>query len=151
MRYLSVPRYRVRPSVGRFLFDRFLIITGLCILLYLGIYVNFYLLGRSIPAAWNWTIIIFMMLLIVMEMILCHVKYGTYVYEFYDEKLVMNCSKTKELSYSAILRVKYSSGTFDRWFKTGDIVITTNDGRTFKLRHLTNPNQAYLLIQRHAK
>jgi len=73
------------------------------------------------------------------------------MYEFYDEKLVMHYSAVTELSYSSIAHVYYKMNIFDRWFKTGSIIIITEGGKIFKLKHLENPNQAYLLVQKHAK
>jgi len=73
------------------------------------------------------------------------------MYEFYDEKLIMHYSTVKELSYSSITHVYYRINMFDRWFKTGSIIIINDGGKTFKLKHLENPNQAYLLVQRHVK
>jgi hypothetical protein len=151
VKYLDIPRYRVRPSPGRFLFDKLLVLFGLGILLYLGIYVNYYLLSSSIPKFLNWLFITGIILLVALELILCYLKYGNYVYEFYDEKLRLNYSRVRELSYSTIASILYSVNAFDKLFKTGTITLVLRDGRKLRMKYLNNPNQAYLLIQRHIK
>jgi hypothetical protein len=151
VKYLSIPRYRVRPSPERFLFNKLLVLLGLGVLLYLGVFVNYYLLSSSIPKYWNWLFIIGIMLLVLLELILCRIKYGNYIYEFYDEKITLNYSKVHEIAYSSIAKLGYTVDLFDKWFKTGTIVVTLSDGRIFKLKYLNNPNQAYLLVQRHLK
>ncbi|MGV8171821.1 MAG: PH domain-containing protein [Candidatus Woesearchaeota archaeon] len=151
LKYFDVPKFRIRPSPGRFLFDKLLVLFGLGILLYLGIYVNYFLLSSTIPKVLNILFIIGIFLLIVLELILCYVKYGNFVYEFYDEKLKLNYSDVHELSYSDMSSISYRVNLFDKMFRTGTITILSRDGKKFKLKYLNNPNQAYLLIQRHVK
>jgi len=151
VKYLDVPKYRVRPRPERFLVDKVLILIGLGILLYLGIYVNYYLLATDIPMYWNWLFIIGIILLIVMELIVCYVKYGNYVYEFHEHKIVINDGNVRDVNYSDIHSTAYGVNILDRLLKTGSIVLTLKDGKKVKMRYLDNPNQAYMYIQKSMK
>ena len=131
--------------------DKLLILLGLGILLYLGIYVNYYLSDLSIPLFVNWMFIIGIVLLIVLELILCYLKYGNYLYEFREHNLVIIDNQTREISYSNIRGVHYYTNFLDTWFKTGSIVLNMKDGKNIKLKYLDNPNQAYFLVQKSIK
>jgi hypothetical protein len=149
--YLDVPKYRIRPRPERFLVDKVLILIGLGILLYLGIYVNYYLLDTVIPVYLNWLFIIGVVLLIILELIVCYVRYGNYVYEFYEHNIVINERVAHNVNYSDIDSVNYSTNFLDHWIKTGSIVLTLKNGKKVKMRYLDNPNQAYILIQSNMK
>jgi len=151
LKYIDVPKFRIRPSPRRFLFDKLLVLLCLGILLYIGIFVNYYLLNSSIPMIFNMLFMLCIMLLILLELILCYVKYGNYVYDFYDERVRIGLSDVNEVSYNNISSISYVENFFDRWFRTGTIVMVLKDGKKLKLKYLNNPNQAYLLIQRHVK
>jgi hypothetical protein len=148
VKFIDIPKYRIRPVPGRFLVNRLLVLIGLGILLYLGIFVNYYLLSTSIPEFWNWFIIIGIILLIILELIVCYVRYGNYVYEFYEERVVINDSKTRSITYNDIKQLSYTITFLDKWFKTGSLVLELKDGKKIKLQYLENPNQAYVLMQK---
>jgi membrane protein YdbS with pleckstrin-like domain len=124
------------------------VLFGLGILLYLGIFVNYYLLSTSIPIVLNWLFVIGIILLIVLELILCYVKYGNYVYEFHEQRIVVNDGQDRSIPYTEIKHLSYSTNFLDGWFKTGSIVLELRDGQKVKLKYLNNPNQAYVLIQK---
>ena len=151
MKYFDIPKYKVRPRPGRFLFDRVLILLGLGVVLYLGIYVNYYLLSTDIPVVLNWMFIIGIILLIVLELILCTIRYGNYSYEFFEQKVVITDGDTRKVSYADIKHVYYAYNFVDKWFNTGSIVLELKSGKKVKLKYLTSPNQAYLLMQNYVK
>ena len=151
LKYFDVPKYRIRPKPERFLIDKLLILLGLGVLFYLGIYVNYYLLDSTIPIYLNILFIFGIILLIVMELILCYIKYGNYAYEFYEQRLVINDSKVVEIPYSEVKHVHYTSNFLDKQFNTGSIVLEMKSNRNIKLKYLDNPNQAYTLMQKYIK
>jgi hypothetical protein len=116
--------------------------------LYFAIFVNYYLLESTIPSIINWFIIIGIVILGILELILCYVKYGNYVYEFYDSRISVLADKKFNISYASISKSSYSHNILDKWFKTGSILLELNDGKKVKLKYLTNSNQAYFLIQK---
>lgn len=151
MKYFDVPKYRIRPKPERFLMDKLLILLSLGILFYLGIYVNYYLLDSTIPLYLNILFIVGIVLLVIMELLLCYVKYGNYAYEFYEQKLVVNDDKTHEILYSEIQHIHYSTNFLDRQFNTGSIVLELKSKKNVKLKYLDSPNQAYTLMQKYVR
>lgn len=149
MRYVDAPKYRVRPVPGRFLFNKAVLLILLGSLLYLGIYVNYYLLNRLIPSVLNWIFFIGILLSFIMELAVCYVRYGNYIYEFYNDRIIINEGKKHTVSYSNIIKAVYASNFFDKWFNTGSIILELSDGKKLMLKYLNNPNQAYFLIQKH--
>jgi membrane protein YdbS with pleckstrin-like domain len=151
VKYFDVPKYRIRPRPERFLMDKLLVLLGLGVLFYLSIYVNYYLLNSTIPTYLNVLFIISIILLVIMELILCYVKYGNYAYEFYEQRLVVSDGKTHEIPYSGIKQIHYSTNFLDKQFNTGSIVLEMKSKRNIKLKYLDSPNQAYTLMQRYIK
>ena len=151
MKYFDVPKYKVRPRPGRFLFNRLMLSIGLGIALYLIVFVNYFLLDKWIPSAFNWLLIIGILLFISLELIWCYVKYGNYSYEFFEQKVIINSSITRSVSYDDISHIHYSSDFIDKWFKTGSLVLQLRNGSNVKLKYLESPNQAYILMQKYVK
>jgi len=148
VKYLDVPKYKVRPKPNRFLVDRLLILIGFGILLYIGIYVNYYLLNASLPVFVNWLFIIGILILIALELLSCYIKYGNYVYDFHEQRLFVNFGKIREISYVDIKDISYSSNFIDKWMKTGSVVLNLKNGKSVKLKYLDNPNQIYFWMQK---
>ena len=151
MKYLDIPKYSIRPRAERFLIDKILILFGLGILLYIGIYVNYYLLGRDIPVSLNIIFITSIVLLCIIELILCYLKYSNYNYTFYDTKVIINKNKKTEINYSEIKQISYATNFIDKRIKTGSIILELKNDTKVTLKYLDNPNQAYFLIQKSLK
>ncbi|GEM_PF-1982547 len=151
MKYLEIPKYRIRPRPERFLIDKLLILIGLGILLYIAIFVNYFLLDSKIPTYLNLLFIVGIIFLIIMELILCYVKYGNYAYEFYQNKIIVTDGKTHEILYSDVKNMHYASNFLDKEFSTGSIVLELKDKKVIKLKYLDSPNQAYFLMQKNIK
>lgn len=151
MKYIDIPKYRIRPKPERFLIDKILVLLVLGFLLYLFIYVNYFLLDKSIPNYWNWLIIVGLILLGVLHLLVCYIKYSNYLYSFYDQRVVILTNKTNEISYSDIKSTSYITNFIDKRLKTGSILLELKNGKKVKLKYLDNPNQAYLLMQKNFK
>jgi len=132
----------------RFLLDKILVLLGLGILLYIGIYVNYYLLNSLVPSYVNWLVIVGVLIVCALESILSYVRYGNYSYEFHEHTLVIDAGKTKSIDYSDIHNIHYSMNLLDKLLKTGSIVLELKDRRNIRLKYLKNPNQAYFLLQK---
>lgn len=150
MKYIDIPKYRIRPKPERFLVDKIIILLGLGLLLYLGIYINYYLLVQTIPEYFNWIFIIGIILLCIIELIVCYIRYSKYIYTFYDKRIVISNYKNTEIYYSEIKTVNYTRNIIDKWIKTGSIIIELKNEKKIKLKYLDNPNQAYMLIQKNS-
>ncbi len=148
---LNIPKYKVRPSPERFLANKLLILIVLGVLLYVGVYVNYYLLSESIPGFLNLIFVVGIIILLVIDSLLCYMQYGRYEYVLYDDRLELNYGKIKKIQYSSISRISYSQGFLDRMLKTGSIVIRLNDSRKIQMRYLHNSNQTYFWLQKHLR
>ncbi|HYD02838.1 MAG TPA: PH domain-containing protein [Alphaproteobacteria bacterium] len=146
-----VPKYRVRPHPERLLLDRVIALAVLGILLYIGIYINYYIVSATIPPLLNWLIITGIILLLTLEAILRYVQYNNYSYDFYEHKLVVNNGKMREIKYSDITDISYNHSSLDRLMHTGSIVITLKNSHKVNISHLKNSNQAFLYLQKHIK
>jgi len=85
MKYLpDIPKYKTHPVPERFLFMKIVVLLVLGILLYIGISVNYYLLHADMPLWLNIVYLVGIILLILMEILLCYMKYNKIVYTFYE-------------------------------------------------------------------
>jgi hypothetical protein len=148
LKFLDIPKFKVRPNPNRFLIDKVLMLVGLGILLYIMIYVDYYLLDKDVPLAVNLLVIIGVVLLCVLELIVSYVRYGNYSYEFHEKRIVINGYQSRSIDYSDIHNVSYSTNFLDTWLKTGSIVLELKDGKHVKLKYLNNSNQAFFLLQK---
>jgi hypothetical protein len=148
---LDVPEMKVCPNAKRYLLPKILLLALLGILLYAGVYANYYLLQQSVPALWNGIIIAGIIMLIILEMILGHVRINQYIYVFYAKKLIIVESVEEILPYDAIRTISLKENMFDKMYHTGTIIIKTNgtvDRDVYKLRHIPKPNEVLFYLQK---
>ena len=151
---LDIPRFKSHVNVKRFLFEKAALLLILGILLYLGIYVNYWLSEKSVPDIWNWIIIVGVVVLLFMEMLLTHIKYSGYEYVFYDTKMKIHASKDFDVEYMSIRKILFKHDFLDKMFATSTILLEVdNDGSTkkIKLRDIDNGNQVYFFLQKSIK
>ena len=151
VKYIDIPRFKVRPNPNRFLVDRVLMLLGLGTLLYIMIYVDYYLLDKGVPLVVSLMVLFGVILLCILELILSYMRYGNYSYELHEHRLVINGKNSRSIDYSDIKNIGYSTNFLDKWLKTGSIVLELKDAKKVKLRYLNNPNQAYFLLQKSIK
>ena len=148
MSYIDIPKFKVSPKPERFLVDKILVLIILGALLYIGIYVNYYLLNQMIPTVLNWIFIIIILIILIIDALLCYMSYGHYNYEFHDNRMLINDGHISEIKYVDVKQLSYASNILDRLMKTGSISLTTNDGKKIKLKYLYNSNQLYFWLQK---
>jgi len=151
MSYLDVPKYKTYPKPERFLVNKILLLLLLGVLLYIGIYVNYYLINQVIPVLLNAIFIIGILLILIIDALLCYLKYGHYSYEFHNDRLIINDSRIRTLKYNDIKEVSYDHNFIDNLLKTGSIVLKLEGGKEIKLRYLGGSNQLYFWLQKHIK
>jgi hypothetical protein len=146
---LDIPKFSTSPNPERYLFSRVLFLIVLGILLYLGIYVNYYLALKDIPGLLNWIFIAGIILLITLEGMLSYVKYGQYKYILFEKHLEIRESKKILIDYSTITDIKFKENIYDRIFNTSSIFISVDSGKkTYKIKHISNGNQIYFYLQK---
>jgi hypothetical protein len=151
MSYIDIPKYRVSPRPERFLVNQIFVEILLGVLLYLGIFVNYFLINESIPEFLNGIFIVGILLTLIIDALLSYMKYGHYVYEFHENRLVVTESDIKTVPYDSIKTMHYTHNLLDDWFKTGSIVLNLNDGKKIKIRYLYNSNQVFFWLQKNLR
>lgn len=145
---LEIPKYKIKPKPERFLINHVVLLIFLGLLLYFGIYINYWLLQSEIPGVLNGIYVMSVILILIIDGILCYVKYGNYEYVFYPDMLKIITNHEKKINYSEIKSIKYETKLFDKYFNTGTIILMLNENKKMKLKHLKNSNQIYFYVQK---
>ena len=148
---LDVPRFKVSPVPLRYLIPRIALLIFLGLMLYLGIYVNYYLLSESIPILTNWLFMACIGILLILQIILSYVRHGQYYYTFYEKHLEISETKRNSISYDSISDISLHENLLDRWFKTSTILMILDDAskaKKIKICNVTMGNQIYFFLQK---
>ena len=149
--FLDIPRYRIESRAERFIFSRTFMIILFGIVLYVGFYVNYYLLQESIPEYINWVFAVGMIFILAINVLTCYTIAGQNTYIFYDKKLEIRSNDKRFINYSSIKNVVYEENIIDQWFKTGTLVIyldETADTRKLKIQNVVRGNEVYFFIKK---
>lgn len=149
MSYLDVPKFKVHPRPERFLVDKFLILLLLGVLLYIGVYVNYFINNQYIPEFLNWIFIAGIIIILIIDALLCYLSYGHYSYEFHDDRMIISDGHVRTIDYDTIKGVSYSHNIIDNMLKTGSIVLRMESGKNVRLKYLVDSNQLYFWLQKH--
>ena len=121
---MEVPQYTLRPSTNRMVAPWILKLLGLAIVFYVGIYLNVKLiLKMSIPAYINLFIFAFLILLVVSQVIIYHVRFGKYKFKFYTNRVDYEAKKTSTFLFSQFESIDLKQNMFDKMFNTGSILL----------------------------
>jgi hypothetical protein len=147
---LDIPKFKTRPKPSRYLITKIIVLFFLGILLYIGIYVNYWVVGSAIPEILNGIFIAGIIMLLALEIILCYVKYSQYYYLFYNQRVELRELKVSSIDYSRIVKLSFDDNLIDKWFKTSTIILQLDDtsNKMIKIRHITNGNQIYFFLQK---
>jgi hypothetical protein len=147
---LDIPKFKTTPKPSRYLFTKIIVLILLGILLYAGIYANYWVVDSTMPGLLNWMFIIGIIIILTLETILCYVKYSQYEYTFYSQRLVAHEQKVQSIDYGSIVKMSFAEGMVDKWFKTSTIILQMDDRniKDIKIKHITNGNQIYFFLQK---
>ncbi len=145
---MELPVYTIRASVLKILIPKAAKLLGLALLLYAGIWLNIYLMKRSIPDTINYLIIAIIAVLVLIEALLAYNQTVKHKYYFFQGRIEFRGKQPKTIDFRYITNITVSKNFLDKILKTGTIVIQPE----FKIRSIKNPDQvaAYLqqLVQR---
>ncbi len=145
---LDLPKYKTKPKPERFLITHVFLLVFLGCLLYLGIYINYWLLQSGVPVLLNWIYVVSIVLILIMDAILCFVKYANYEYVFYTDKLRINANKQKIIYFADIKKYSFEENFLDKKLKTGSIILILRDNKMIKVKNVVNANQIYFYLQK---
>ncbi|MFA5797656.1 MAG: hypothetical protein WC916_06520 [Candidatus Woesearchaeota archaeon] len=152
MKYLpDIIQLKASPKPERFIFTYSLFLFVLGILLYIGIFANYYLLNTPISLGMNLAYIGGIILLLILETILSYVKYHTMVYSFYEQYFEINTAKRVHIDYTAISSMEFRANRIDGIFSTGTIMLKLSDGKKIAIKHIVKANEIYFFLQKKVK
>ena len=122
---MELPQYTLKPSINRMVVPWIFKLLGLSALFYAGIYFNVkYAFGAEIPAYINLLIFVFLIVLIVAQAFIYHVKFGKYKYLFFTNRIEYQAKKPKTFLFSDFTAAELKRGIFDKMFNTGSLKLS---------------------------
>lgn len=135
---MELPQYTLKPSVNRMVAPWILKLLGLAVLFYFGIYFNVrFAMKTEIPSYVNMLIFAFLIVLVVTQIILYHIRFGKYSYKFYTNRVEFEGKRPATFIFSDFQQAVVRQGLFDRTFGTGIIELS----RSFSIGPITNVRQ----------
>ncbi len=132
---MEVPQYTLRPDTNAMVAPWILKLLLLAAVFYVGIYINVKLLwDRSIPAAINIFIFVFLAVLVATQVVLYRVRFGKYKYKFFTNRIEFEGKKSQTFLFNDFSEAKLKQGLFDKMFNTGDIILS----KSFSIDHVPN-------------
>lgn len=135
---MELPQYTLKPNVNCMLVPWIFKLLGLSALFYAGIYFNVrFALDSAIPPLVNMLIFAFLLVLIMTQVIIYHVRFGKYKYLFYTDRIEYQAKKPKTFMFSDFQQAVLKQGVFDKMFGTGEIKL----GKDFVIGPISNVSQ----------
>ena len=145
---LDIPKFKSNPVPGRYLLTKILVLVVLGVLLYSGIYINYWLMVQGIPSVVSWIFIVAIVLLLILEILVSYIKYSRYEYIFYDNRIKIIEKKITTIDYDIIKQISFKENILDKPFHTVSIVLELNDGSKNILRNIQDINQIHFFLQK---
>ena len=122
---MELPQYTLKPSINRLVVPWVFKLLGLSAIFYFGIYFNVKIVFKyDIPSLVNLLIFLVLVVMIVVQLILYHVKFGKYAYKFYSNKIDYEAKKTVTFLFNDFSQAELKQNIFDKMFNTGRIVLS---------------------------
>ncbi|MBW2964813.1 hypothetical protein KY363_05110 [Candidatus Woesearchaeota archaeon] len=135
---MELPQYTLKPSVNRMVAPWILKLLGLAVLFYFGIYFNVkFAMKMDIPSYINILIFVFLVVLVVTQVLLYHIRFGKYSYKFYTNRIEFEGKKPATFLFSEFQQADVKQGVFDKAFGTGIIRLS----KSFSVGPITNVRQ----------
>lgn len=138
----EVPEYVIRPNAARMLMPQLVITIALAIVFYVGIAINVYLLGITIPGTIKILIASVLALLIIIQGMLTYVQVSKTQYTIYKNRIQIGGTKPIYIMFNAVQELKQKKTFFDRMFNTGTIILAPN----LRLNAVSNFDQVFNYI-----
>jgi len=145
---LDIPKFKANIRVRQFTFYRIFLLFLIFILAYIVIYINYWLLGSTIPSSIIWILFISLTVFCLLFYVITYVRYNSLYYTFFDTQMTIHDKKTTIIKYTIIKDISYEQNFIDKKFNTSNIKLITQSGKDIMLRHLSNGNQIFFFLQK---
>jgi hypothetical protein len=142
----AYPRFVLPVVPERVLLPKGMILVAFAIILYVIIYINYLLLGDSVPIAVHIILGVSFLVLLVIETLWTYLAYAKFRYEFYDTHILVRGPHTYRIGYDEVSAVSCVTSFFDRFTHTATIVLANSDHR-YNLRHVSASPDVYNRIE----
>ncbi len=131
--------YTLKPNKKRAIIPKVISVLFLCILFYLGIQLNLYLLEVPISTFTAVLIISALFILFVFESIMTYSKADRLTYYFHDDKLTVQNKELRSIDYLDVQNTSIKQNLVDKVFNTGTIILAPD----FSIKFINNSSQLY--------
>ena len=111
-----MPQYTLKPDINRMVAPWALKLIGISAVFYIGIYLNIYLLKIEMPPYINMFILAFLLVLIIAQSILYHVKFAKYRYLIYINRIEYEGKTPRTFLYDDFQQAELKQNLFDKMF-----------------------------------
>jgi len=140
---MPTPAYNVRTDFRRPLAIQFMKIIGLCIVFYLGIFVNMKLLNKSPGLLFNLLVITVLGTLVVVQLVFTYLKAMKSQYLFYPDRIEYTGKKKRSIMLKDVANISIKNDFFDKALRTGTIVLEPG----FIIQSIDRPQQNMFYIE----
>ncbi len=112
--------------------------------LYFGVWLNLIILNIYIPAEVHFYILLGIAVLVCIQGILNYMKYSSYRYLFYKDRMIFQGKNNLTILYSEIKTLDFKKNALDYIFNTGIINIYPKH----QMNYVENTNQIYFYMQK---
>lgn len=137
------PLYTIKPNTTRMLISSILLTALLAVVFYVGIAVNSYLLGMTIPGSVNILIIAVLVLLVIIQASLTYLQVSKTQYLVYSNRIQIEGLKKEYIMFNAMEDIKAKRNVFDRLLNTGTAALT----QKIKLKAIPNFDQTFVYLK----
>lgn len=138
---VELPQYTLKPHINSMLAPWILKLLGLSIVLYAGVFLNIRLGMISgvdrIPPAINLFIFALLIVLVVSQVVIYHVKFANYKYLFFTDRIEFKGKKSVTFRLFDFTEAQLKQGVFDKMFNTGTLIIS----KDFRIGPIPNASQ----------
>jgi len=127
---MEPPQYVLRPNVKKATYSMLIKMILLSIVFYVGVLLNFYLLGFDSPVAVQVLVVAILAVIIAMYTTLSYVSNSKIEYLFFLNKIEKIDKRNKEVALVQIESSRIKRGFLDKFFDTGSIIL--NPGLVIK-------------------
>jgi len=141
---MEFPQYVLKPNSARTLFPEFIRMFLLSLVFYVGLKLNFIVLGVKVPFYVDIIALVALALLSIMQVILTKINQTKLQYNFYANRIEAVGFKPKTILFADVKNILLKRSVFDNMFSTGKVVLEPD----FEISNIPNANQVYAYVQK---
>lgn len=136
--------YSLKPNIKRIIIPKIVKLLALCIVFYLGIWVNLLLLDLELSGYIKILIAAILVVLFAMEPILSYSKASKISYNFFDDRISLEGKKQQSILYRDVTDMALRQNFTDKPFNTYSLMLEPD----FRISFINNGSQVYVYLQK---